>query len=74
MPLLRKQNAELQKIGANLRRERTAQGMTQEKLAELTGLNPRTVQKIEAGDINILLTTLVRLQKALRSPWEQLLG
>ena len=39
--------------GANLRRERTARGLTQERLAELADLNPRTVQKIEAGDITI---------------------
>jgi len=39
--------------------------MTQETLAELADLNIRTVQKIEAGEINILLTTFLRLQKAL---------
>ena len=40
-------------LGAKLRRERTARGLTQERLAELADLNPRTVQKIEAGDITI---------------------
>lgn len=43
--------------------------MTQEKLAELADLNVRTVQKIEAGTVNILLTTIVRIQKALKSEW-----
>jgi transcriptional regulator with XRE-family HTH domain len=47
--------------------------MTQEKLAELADLNIRTVQKIEAGDINILITTLFRLQRALDCEWERLL-
>jgi transcriptional regulator with XRE-family HTH domain len=47
--------------------------MSQERLAELCELNPRTVQKIEAGDINILVTTLLRLRKALRCPWQRLL-
>ena len=47
--------------------------MTQEQLAELAELNLRTVQKIEAGAINILVTTAVRLQDALRCPWEKLL-
>ena len=47
--------------------------MTQERLAELADLNLRTVQKIEAGAINILVTTAVRLQAALRCPWEKLL-
>ena len=61
-------------LGANLRRERTARGLTQERLAELADLNPRTVQKIEAGDITILVTTLQRLRAALGCEWKRLLG
>ncbi len=41
-------------------------GSDQEQLAEAVDLNIRTVQKIEAGDVNILLTTVLRIQKALR--------
>jgi transcriptional regulator with XRE-family HTH domain len=48
--------------------------ITQEKLAELVDLNIRTIQKIEAGHVNILLTTVLRLQKALGCSWEGLLG
>lgn len=48
--------------------------MTQEQLAEAVDLNIRTVQKIEAGDVNILLTTVLRIQKALGCEWEELLG
>ena len=48
--------------------------ITQEKLAELVDLNIRTVQKIEAGDVNILLTTVLRLRKALGCEWNTLLG
>ncbi|MGO8766090.1 MAG: helix-turn-helix domain-containing protein [Limisphaerales bacterium] len=40
----------------------------------MVGLHPRTIQKIEAGKVNILLTTFIRLQRALRCPWETLLG
>jgi len=47
--------------------------MTQERLAELVDLNIRTVQKIEAGRINIMVTTVIRLQKALGCPWNRLL-
>lgn len=36
--------------------------ITQEKLAELADLNVRTVQKIEAGETNILITTMLRLR------------
>jgi len=55
-------------LGANVRRERIARGLTQEKLAELVEINPRTIQKIEAGKLNILVTTVLRLQKALNCP------
>jgi DNA-binding XRE family transcriptional regulator len=48
-------------------------GITQEKLAELVDLNTRTVQKIEAGSLNILLTTVLRLRAALGCSWEELL-
>ena len=41
-----------------------ARGLTQERLAELADLNPRTVWKIKAGDITILVTTLLRLRVA----------
>jgi transcriptional regulator with XRE-family HTH domain len=47
--------------------------VTQEKLAELADLNIRTVQKIEAGDINILVTTVLRIRQALKCPWDKLL-
>jgi transposase len=56
-----------------LRRERMAKKITQEKLAELADLNIRTVQKIEAGHVNILLTTVLRLQKALGCSWNDLM-
>jgi transcriptional regulator with XRE-family HTH domain len=60
-------------FGANVRRERVGRGITQEKLAESVEINPRTVQKIEAGKINILLTTVLRIQKALGCPWNDLM-
>jgi DNA-binding XRE family transcriptional regulator len=47
--------------------------MTQEKLAELVDLSIRTVQKIEAGDVNILLTTVLRIQKSLGCEWTRLM-
>lgn len=63
---------QLKTFGANLRRERIATGLTQEKLAEKADLNVRTVQKIEAGQTNILITTAMRLQKALQCSWDRL--
>jgi transcriptional regulator with XRE-family HTH domain len=64
----------LQAFGSNVRRLRTACGMTQERLAELTDLNIRTVQKVEAGQTNILITTAARIQKALACDWGKLMA
>ena len=64
---------ELQMFGANLRRERTNRDITQEKLAELADLNIRTLQKIEAGQTNILITTAKRLRTGVGCSWECLL-
>lgn len=60
------------RFGANLRRERSERGITQQKLAEMADLNIRTVQKIESGRINILITTATRLRKSIGCPWEKL--
>ena len=48
-------------------------GLTQEKFADAVDLNIRTLQKIEAGDVNILLTTVLRIQKALGCGWRSLM-
>lgn len=50
-----------------------ARKVTQERLAELADLNIRTLQKIEAGQTNILVTTAVRLRKGLGCAWERLM-
>jgi transcriptional regulator with XRE-family HTH domain len=60
-------------LGASIRRERTARSVTQEKLAELADLNIRTVQKIESGNLNVLITTLIRIQRGLGCKWDKLL-
>ena len=74
MPSDAKIQAQLKKFGANVRRERIARGITQEKLAELVDLNIRSVQKIEAGKINVLVTTTMRIQKALDCVWTKLMS
>ena len=74
MSLNSKQTAQLKAFGVNVRRERMRRKITQEKLAEAVDLNIRTVQKIEAGSVNILLTTVLRLRKALGCHWDDLLG
>jgi transcriptional regulator with XRE-family HTH domain len=74
MPLSSEQRRQLKFFGANVRRERTARNLTQEKLAEKADLFPRTIQKIEAGQLNILLTTTLRIREALGCSWTDLLG
>ena len=74
MPQDKQQANQLRNFGDNMRRIRVSKSITQEKLAELAGLNIRTIQKIEAGDINILLTTVLRIKDALGCEWKHLLG
>jgi DNA-binding XRE family transcriptional regulator len=64
--------SQLRRFGANVRRARGEAGLTQERLAEKADLNIRTLQSIEAGDLNVLVTTAMRLQKALGCRWESL--
>jgi ribosome-binding protein aMBF1 (putative translation factor) len=63
----------LSQLGAAIREQRKARGITQEKLAELVDLHPRIVQKMEAGELNPKATTLIRIQAAVGCPWERLL-
>ena len=60
-------------MGLNVRRQRLAAGLTQEKLAELAELAPRTIQKIEAGQLDLLATTVGRLRAAVRCHYDDLL-
>ena len=64
----------LRAVGENIRRERKAAKLTQEILAERADLAPRVVQKIEAGQIAILISTLRRLREALGCPYDKLLS
>lgn len=49
-----------------------ARDMTQQQLAEFADLNIRNVQRIEAGEIDVLFSTVVRIRKALGCPLERL--
>jgi len=72
VPLSNKEWARIAAFGASVRRERVRKGMTQEQLAEKAEIATRNLQKIEAGEINILLTTAMRIQLALQCPWRRL--
>jgi transcriptional regulator with XRE-family HTH domain len=64
----------LKTFGANVRRERVTRGITQERLAEMADLNIRTLQKIEAGQLNFLITTAARIQRSLSCDWSKLVA
>jgi transcriptional regulator with XRE-family HTH domain len=63
----------LKQLGDNIRRERIAKDLSQQQLAEMADLNIRNVQRIEAGEIDVLLRTTVRIRKALGCPLEKLM-
>jgi transcriptional regulator with XRE-family HTH domain len=59
--------AQLESIGANVRRLRTrvGVGLTQEKLAEKAGLDYAWLRKLERGKVDLRIQTLVRIANAL---------
>jgi transcriptional regulator with XRE-family HTH domain len=58
----------MQQLGGNLQRLRVKQGWTQERLAEVTGLDLSYTQRVERGQINVTLGTLVTFADALGVP------
>jgi len=62
----------LKQLGASIRRQRTQKALTQQRLAELSNLDIRNVQRIEAGEINLLFNTFNRIRKALGCSWDEL--
>jgi ribosome-binding protein aMBF1 (putative translation factor) len=55
----------LKTFGGDVRRKRTLLRISQDELAARSGLHPRTIAKIEAGEIGIRPETLDRIQRAL---------
>lgn len=60
------------RFGKNVALLRSGQKMTQEALAEKTGVSVRYVQSVEAGEYFPSLPTLIRLRAALRCGWDDL--
>jgi len=62
-----------EKVGENIRRFRKKQGLTQEKLAELSKIDPKSIIQIENGKRNPTLKTLRRIALALKTPISKLM-
>lgn len=65
-------NKDLQILANNLKAERNRQRLSQEKLAELAGLQMQHISKIENAQTDIRFTTLIAILKALNIPFEKL--
>ena len=74
MSLSPDQKALLLRVGLNVRKLRIKAKLTQGRLAEMAELDIRTVQKIEAAELNLLITTMARLKASLKCRWDDLLG
>ena len=61
-------------LSRNLRVLRAARGLTQQGLAEASGVPRATIAKLEAGSPNPTLATAVRLAHALRASIEELVA
>lgn len=59
-------------IGNNLRAERSRLNWSQDELAEKSGLQRQHISKIEKGKIDIRVSTLVMILKALNIRFDQL--
>tara|TARA_R100000353_G_C6509208_1_gene196200 strand:+ start:2722 stop:2943 length:222 start_codon:yes stop_codon:yes gene_type:complete len=58
-------NPYLVKFGDNLRKRRVAQSLSQKQLGFETGLTREFINRIENGKVNISLTNVVEIAKAL---------
>lgn len=60
-------------LGSNLRRARKRLGLTQEQVAERSGVHATEVSRIEAGKRDPQVSTLEKLAKAVELPPGRLL-
>jgi transcriptional regulator with XRE-family HTH domain len=67
-PLPARVLARRQAIGDHIRAARTERKLTQEKLGELTGLDRKTINRIEQGAYATLIDHLILIADALDTP------
>src|SRR5215813_11349259 len=54
-----------QRVGKRIQNLRKKRGLTQEQLAQLCGKNALKLSRIERGEVNLAISTIVHLAKAL---------
>jgi transcriptional regulator with XRE-family HTH domain len=74
VPELQESSKLLKTVGANIRRLRMRKNITQQTLSERADLDIRTVQRVEAGKIDVLFRTLNSIRLALRCDWKDIIG
>lgn len=57
--------SQLKAFGAQVKRLRKQQGLTQEALAERSGLSARYVSRVELGNVNLGLTAILQIAEGL---------
>ena len=63
----------LKEIGNNIRAERNRKGLSQEKLAELTGISyGQVIGTIERGEINTSILFIIKIMKILNIDFEKI--
>lgn len=60
------------KLGGNIAALRERRKLTQEQLAEKTGVSARYIQSLEAGEYFPSLPKLVKLKSVLRCDWAEI--
>ncbi len=63
---------ELKRLGLRLRELREQRGLTQEQAAELMGVHPKSMPRIEGGTANPTVATLVAASVAYKVPLREL--
>jgi len=62
------------RLGGNIRQLREARGLTQEQMAQVSGVPRATWANLESGAANPTLNVLYRVAKALQVPLEELIA
>jgi DNA-binding XRE family transcriptional regulator len=67
--VLYEKEREALRIGMEVARRRRALGLTQAQLARAVGTSEAAISRLESGDANATVRTLMRVAAALRADW-----